>query len=194
MRLLPVLVLVACSTPSDPAATPAKAPAAPAAQAAASPSDAPPATEPPAPKPAATPGEGHCAEGETAWFSCSIDGGRTLSLCGAADAAKLQYRFGPKGAPDLLFPSDSDPAKLAFRHDTWARGYGDTVHFENGGYRYELTSSIMGGAVPEEAEWGNFIGVRVFEARSDVPAVQLACEEVEPEDRLAALVKAKSAH
>lgn len=186
MRLLPLLALFACSTAAQPATPPVPTPT--------------PTTDKPiiAPQPVEeTPvqlGEGHCTEGETPWFSCGIDGGRTLSLCGSADGAKLQYRFGPNGNPELLFPPDSDPAKLAFRHDVWIRGYADTVHFENGGYRYELTSSIMGGADPQAAEAGNFVGVRVFEARSEVPAVQLGCTGGEPVDKLAALVESKAEH
>lgn len=68
--------------------------------------------ETPTERAAAAPGisaEGtHCAEGETAWLSCTSTKSRVLSLCSTTTLRpewSLYYRFGPLGAPELTYPT-----------------------------------------------------------------------------------------
>jgi hypothetical protein len=89
-----------------------------------------------------------CAIEDEPALRCTSDGGKELVIC--ASPGRLQYRFGPPGAPSLVFPAE--PARDAFT--VGASG----LAFENGGYRYE----VDGG------------GVRVTKDGAPVTAVRCA--------------------
>lgn len=55
--------------------------------------------------------ETHCVAGEEVFFSCPMEGSnKTASLCGGIDESGvplwLQYRFGPIGSAELVFPAE----------------------------------------------------------------------------------------
>lgn len=76
--------------------------------------------------PAAVAAESHCSTGEQVVFSCSV-GKKLVSVCasGSGPATMLQYRFGPRGAPELRYP---EPAATAGKVAT-----GGTLMFSGGG-------------------------------------------------------------
>ena len=103
---------------------------------------------------------GHCMAGETVFFSCPTSSTKTLSLCGGSGT--VQYRFGPPGSPELVFPSDSSPSTFTVKTENYARATAKIASFYNGDVNYQITDSIGSGGV--DAESNNFQGVYVFEA------------------------------
>ncbi len=72
--------------------------------------------------------QSHCAPNEAVYFTCRIQKtAKILSVCGSAlktieslpnrDKAWLQYRFGPLGDPELVFPSRKAGSLDAFSHE-----------------------------------------------------------------------------
>ena len=104
-------------------------------------------------------GTGHCSSSETVYFSCPTSRTKVLSLCGGG--GRVQYRFGPVGAPELVYPEDSRPSAFTVREERYARSMADVAVFANGDVRYEVTDAIGGGGGPD-AESNNFQGVYVF--------------------------------
>ena len=85
-----------------------------------------------------------------------------------------RYRFGPIGAPELVFPAASAGGKASFvveerRH---VRSIGTVAVFKNEGHSYEISSYIGGGGGPD-AEANNFQGVYVF--KDDAIIARVAC-------------------
>ena len=118
--------------------------------------------------------EGHCSA-ETAFFSCPVDGGKTVSLCGSSDGSVLQYRFGPIGSPELSFPSDSSPTVFRYEHQNYVRGYRTAVSFDVDGYTYSVEEQLEGGSMTGPPPT-NFEGVIVHQEGKEV--LRLACTEV----------------
>jgi hypothetical protein len=91
-----------------------------------------------------------CQAGETAVFSCAI-GGKTASLCASGDIGpgqgSLSYRFGRKGAVELIHPDKPVPPDQAFSAAVVGdAGFaGDIVRFSRGDTRYTLYSIIVKG-------------------------------------------------
>lgn len=99
----------------------------------------------PQPAAAATAG-GFCQAGETVVFGCSIASGKWVNVC--ADArpkpARLQYRFGAPGKPELLLPAGGaspDPTVYG-RSESYSGGGAAWLGFRNGDYRYVVYTGI----------------------------------------------------
>ena len=92
---------------------------------------------------------GHCVDGEVVYFTCTLRGGKVLSLCGSKDldseSAHLQYRYGSRHRAKLYFPEDSDRSLSRFRFhvERRVRSTGDTVQFDRGAYHYSISSIII---------------------------------------------------
>ncbi|MCA9570793.1 MAG: hypothetical protein KC656_23290 [Myxococcales bacterium] len=71
---------------------------------------------------------GHCTNDEIVWFTCDAGKGRALSVCGRVDG--VQYRFGPRGAPGLMYPADSAPGAFAIEEVRPPR-FGHRLRFRN---------------------------------------------------------------
>lgn len=101
----------------------------------------------------------HCSADEQTLFNCST-GGKTVSVCAApnlsADTGSAQYRFGPPGAPELVYPPTAAGWRKLTRGGvlTFAGGGGAYLAFTNGPYRYVVYTAIGSG-------WGEKAGVAV---------------------------------
>ena len=119
--------------------------------------------------------DSHCTGQEQTVFSCSL-GKKIVSVCASKDISPtsgyLQYRFGPKNAPELVFPASTEPAH---RSDIQARslmfsgGGGGYLRFINGGYNYIVYTAIGKG-------WGTKDGVSV--EKDHKPVAHLKCLDV----------------
>ncbi|WP_092157391.1 hypothetical protein [Bosea sp. CRIB-10] len=91
-----------------------------------------------------------CQPSETAIFSCAI-GSKIASLCASPDLGprqgRLTYRFGRKGAMELIHPEAPMPPDQAFSTAVVGdAGFGgDIVRFGRGDTRYTLYSIIVKG-------------------------------------------------
>jgi hypothetical protein len=116
---------------------------------------------------------GHCTAAESVYFSCPTSGTKVLSLCGSAD--RVQYRFGPLGAPELSFPADSSPRAFTVGEERYVRSMANVAAFTSGGVRYEVTDAIGGGGGSDAAA-NNFQGVYVFEGDQQLAAISCVTE------------------
>ncbi|MCO4744896.1 MAG: hypothetical protein KC912_08905 [Proteobacteria bacterium] len=172
--MLPLLLLACATNPPQVAQepSPASPPAATDAPVAAKTEKPPtPTTVREAPRP-----KGHCSSGELAYFDCAAGDQKHLSLCGSADlsppTAFLSYRYGPLGAPELVYPESPRGSLERFHYEARAhvRSQGDTVHFDNGSFRYTVMA-MSGSGHPGEGAPNNFVGVMVEEDGKSIATV-----------------------
>ncbi len=134
-------------------------------------------TPPADPAPAASAASGDvCGDPSTVLFSCPVQGGKIVTVCGSnEDDPWLRYRFGPPGAPELVFPDAQEGSFMAFKLETrtFARAMGEVLSFEREGHTYEITEMVGGGG--PDGEMNNFAGVTVHVAGAQIAA--LACTE-----------------
>jgi hypothetical protein len=102
----------------------------------------------------------HCSEQEQTVFSCSL-GKKLVSVCASKDISPtsgyLQYRFGKRNAPELVFPTAAESAhRSVMRAQTlmFSGGGGAYLRFINGQYNYIVYTAIGKG-------WGTKEGVSV---------------------------------
>lgn len=88
-----------------------------------------------------------CAAGDTVVFSCST-GSRILSVCASGDIdhgkALMQYRYGPKGKPELVYPDEPRSPRGLFKPGTlmFSGGGGAYLKFTTSGHTYTVFSAI----------------------------------------------------
>jgi len=88
---------------------------------------------------ATVPADSHCTKSEATVFACTA-GKKLISVCAAAGA--LQYRFGPKGAPELSWPDNSAQKNLVVHGSIMlAGGGGDYLRFTKGKTDYIVYSA-----------------------------------------------------
>ena len=69
----------------------------------------------------------HCQDYEEVVYSCRLDTGKTVSLCGAGSDFKdhrrghMQYRYGKIGRVELAYPSPYIAVEQAFRAERYTR-------------------------------------------------------------------------
>lgn len=104
--------------------------------------------------------DSHCSEQEQIIFSCSL-GKNIVSVCASKEISQtssyLQYRFGQKSAPELVFPSSTTPPNhltIQARTLMFSGGGGSYLRFINGQYHYVVYTAIGKG-------WGTKEGVAV---------------------------------
>jgi len=108
-------------------------------------------------------GSGHCLTTERLLFECQAEGGKWISLCVSASfpepASELQYRFGPKGAAELVFPEDPTLWRSSFRWGkvAYARSEAYELTFEQDGYKYVVFDQDTLGT---ELDHGSGVSVR----------------------------------
>jgi hypothetical protein len=82
-----------------------------------------------------------CTGDEVVVFACSI-GPKLVSLCATPDlgetTGRLTYRFGRKGAVELVHPEAEGPAKTHFTYGAIGAGGGDFVRFTRGDTTYTV--------------------------------------------------------
>jgi len=118
-------------------------------------------------------GLGHCATDEIVLFDCGVDGDKRLSLCGSDTLATVQYRFGPLGAPELVYPGDGSRDALSYGNEVWARGAEDSVSFTRGEHTYRLVDASGSGI---DGPANNYQGVKVFQAQEELAFVACTTE------------------
>jgi len=121
-------------------------------------------------------GESHCSAQEQIVFSCSL-GKKMVSVCASndfsANSGYLQYRFGLKGAPELVFPDLTEAAPAASyvqaRTLMFAGGGGGYLRFINGQHHYIVYTAIG-------KRWGAKDGVAV--EKNGQRIASLECRDV----------------
>ncbi len=119
--------------------------------------------------------DSHCHEQESIIFSCSL-GKNIVSVCASKEISPtsgyLQYRFGQKNAPELIFPSSTTPSnRLNIQAGTlmFSGGGGSYLRFINGQYNYIVYTAIGKG-------WGTKDGVAVEKNGKNI--ANLTCHDV----------------
>lgn len=118
----------------------------------------------------------HCSADEQTLFTCST-GSKTVSVCAtanlSADAGSVQYRFGPPGAPELVYPPTTADWRTLTRGAvlTFAGGGGAYLAFTSGPYRYVVYTAIGRG-------WGEKAGVAVEKNGKRVASLPCKGKEV----------------
>ena len=104
--------------------------------------------------------EAHCRAQEQTIFACAL-GTKMVAVCASHDLSPtrgyVQYRFGPKNAPEFIFPAATEPssrAAIQARTLMFAGGGGGYIRFINGRYHYIVYTAIGKG-------WGTKDGVAV---------------------------------
>lgn len=116
-------------------------------------------------------GESLCTPSEAIIFSCKI-GKKIASVCAAqelsAQKGYLQYRFGRKGAPEIVLPDTVAPSPQGVYGKTlaFAGGGGAYLRFVSGHYSYIVYTALRRGR-------GSTAGVAV--ERDDRPKTSLCC-------------------
>jgi hypothetical protein len=121
--------------------------------------------------------QGLCAKGETVFFSCPVQGGKLISLCGnigdggdpTGAGPWLQYRYGRAGTIELGYPTTKQASLAKFKgehvlsHLAGAEMTSESVSFVSGGIGYRIESTM-----PESRKL--FQGVSVGDPRKfDLP-------------------------
>ncbi|SDW49077.1 hypothetical protein SAMN05421783_104237 [Thiocapsa roseopersicina] len=102
----------------------------------------------------------HCSSGELVVFSCDT-GKKTVSVCASPDLSArggwVEYRFGPVGAPELVFPAARSHPRHVVQAGTWgfSGGGGAFMQFSKAPYAYTVYTAIGKG-------WGEKSGVAVL--------------------------------
>jgi hypothetical protein len=92
----------------------------------------------------------HCTAGEQTLFACST-GSKVLSICASSEFTEisgyLQYRFGPKGAPELSWPPNADVSRknIEIGQEWSARGIDSHIRFKKGSYHYIVFDGLGAG-------------------------------------------------
>ena len=83
---------------------------------------------------------GHCMADEVAYFSCTVDQGKRLSVCGSPVSSSgsgwLQYRFGRLDSIELAYPEDREYRWFSYEHV----GDSEWLSFKNGAYQFRVVS------------------------------------------------------
>jgi hypothetical protein len=91
--------------------------------------------------------ETHCATDELIVFNCST-GKKIVSVCASktmsATSGYLQYRFGRKGSPELIYPEVKIPPKVDIQANTltFAGGGGAYIRFKRDRHSYVVYTAI----------------------------------------------------
>jgi hypothetical protein len=111
-----------------------------------------------------------CKAGETIVFSCST-GSRILSVCASPDvsakAGYMQYRYGVKGKPELIYPETLAPPVHLFTPGqlSFSGGGGAYLQFKKGAFTYTVFDAIGNWG---ESGKGTAQGVAVSSAGKEV--------------------------
>lgn len=121
----------------------------------------------------------HCLEDEQVLFSCPIQSGEIMSLCGSADLGSgpgegtLQFRFGFESQAEDAVPFlPMRPDFFSYEKISTGRSRGEVVSFWDRPRQMSL-HSMSGSSHPGEAEADPFHGLRVHRARK--LQIELTC-------------------
>lgn len=89
----------------------------------------------------------HCTAAEKTLYACAT-GKKLLSICASKDfsavSGYVQYRFGPKGKPELSWPPIQNNSRkdIQIGQSRYARGVTSFVRFNKGSYQYIVFDSF----------------------------------------------------
>lgn len=124
----------------------------------------------------------HCTADEPVLFACAT-GKKTVAVCASGDLSPttgaLQYRFGPPGAPELVWPKTPQPHHAGITAGTLAfsGGGGAYLRFTQGAYSYVVYTAIG-------KDWGEKAGVVVEKKGASIthlPCTGAVVSELGPE-------------
>jgi hypothetical protein len=127
--------------------------------------------------------ESHCQRDEATLFSCRAANGKIISVCGSrqlsATEGYLQYRYGAKGAPELIYPPTKDARREILESGTlmYSGGGGAYLRFKRDDYGYVVYTASGRG-------WGSRAGVAVEKdgrLAADVRCKGSAVSEIGPD-------------
>lgn len=97
-----------------------------------------------------------CRAGEEPVLACGVAGGKILSLC--ASGERLQYRFGRKGVPEMVWPARPEPANGRFYLSTtmYAGGGEERIRFSSSGFDYVVFQRDIAGDWNKDGTRGHF--------------------------------------
>lgn len=97
----------------------------------------------------------HCTATEKTLFACTT-GKKVLSICASKDFSEasgyVQYRFGPKGKPELSWPPVEDRSRknIQIGQVRHARSISSHVRFKKGSYQY-IVYDVFGAETESQA-------------------------------------------
>lgn len=95
----------------------------------------------------------HCLLDEEVYFSCLMQNGKILSLCGSygTPTGSIQYRYGKENNLELIFPGDMSDSGNKFKYNSYFRYGADyfRVSFLSGQYYYRIYRDIDTESKPE---------------------------------------------
>lgn len=120
-----------------------------------------------------------CKPAERAYFSCST-GHRIASICGMADGASLQYRYGTPARLDLAYPPEGTAPSEVFFGGEWmfSGGGGAWLRATKGAYSYTVLSAI--GRWGKNGEGMTTAGIVVMKDGKDIADIGCASPETPP--------------
>lgn len=90
-----------------------------------------------------------CAEDEDIYFSCSLSGGKIVSVCASGNtepsAGYVQYRYGTPDRIEINYPEKMLPPRQHFFFVNASEGSvnKDIIKFKNGSYTYIVAQSTV---------------------------------------------------
>ena len=106
----------------------------------------------------------HCGADESVQFSCATGPGRYGSLCGRDDAHWAQFRLGPLGKPEYVFPKDGDRSVFVYGENAWASGKESSISFEVDGLEHRIAIAY-GSAI--DGPSNSYERLEIFDRRKD---------------------------
>lgn len=125
------------------------------------------------PAPSTTLPPAACTAEETPIFSCTVKGGKRLSVCGAEPGA-VQYRFGDEGAAELVLNGG------AFASVPYSGGGEAQIKFENGEASYIVYSQVIRTNFASGEPNNPAITDGVVVLKDGVQIAQIGCDDPNP--------------
>ena len=124
-----------------------------------------------------------CAADEQVYFSCRVaNGSKRIALCGQVkeptdgEGSFLQYRFGERGNPEMVFPSaweaSLDKFSYSGAYSKMGRTGSEEVSFHRGNFDYTVYMMFYPLGDAESSGYAHMAGVRVARDGQDVANVK----------------------
>jgi hypothetical protein len=129
-----------------------------------------------------------CAADERVYFSCQVDkSAKRIALCGQVEGLTgrgvhgfLQYRFGTREHPEMVYPSSRDNSLEKFKYggayQKLGRMESREISFHSGSFDYTVYTESYPLGDAESDGYGSESGVRVARAGKDVATVKCGGE------------------
>lgn len=84
---------------------------------------------------------GQCKTGDTVFFSCEVERGKQVTLCGLIQEGSItrrQYFFGRKNRPELVYPAPGESSRFTASNYHRPQVEYNEVHFRSNGVEYSV--------------------------------------------------------